>query len=425
MARFGRGLRRTDSVGTLRLARLVVAAALVALGIWSFTTASSRISAGRDAQRAASELVNTQRVRAALTQADALATSAYLVGGLEPAAQRSGYEAALNEAATQLRRLQQSSDAAANNDTTDALDRVAAKLVTYSGLVEQARSNNRRGFPVGSAYQRQASALVALDNADDASMLTVLSDNADRARSDVNDAARRANGVGRSIALAVLTGLALLAAASWWLQRRSRRTVNIGVAVAAVVVLLAGLSARSSLRNANSSTTKAISTNLARADLLAQMRSAIFEARSAESLTLIQRGSGQAQEARFQGAINRARLAVAAFDYIGCPSCALPVDLSGYQSQHDEVRRLDDDGSWDDAVALTLNTASLNGGGTQINQLNESTGTALDEQSQAATAALSNSTDALSSARWVLLGGFIVAAIASFIGIGRRLAEYR
>ena len=31
-----------------------------------------------------------------------------------------------------------------------------AGLARYTGLIEQARANNRQGFPVGAAYQRQA-----------------------------------------------------------------------------------------------------------------------------------------------------------------------------------------------------------------------------------------------------------------------------
>jgi hypothetical protein len=413
-------LRRTDSVGQLSVTRLILVVALLALGFWSFTAASSRITAGRDATRAASALVNTQQVQAALTKADALATSAYLVGGLEPATQRSGYEIALTEAATGLRRLQQ-----AGNSDSGELDRVAAKLVTYGGLVEQARSNNRRGFPVGSAYQRQASALVAVDNPDDPSMLKVLRDSAAQARGDVNDAASRANSGGRSIAFAVIIALALLAAASWWLHRRSRRTINIGVALAAAIVLLAGMTARGSLRNANNSTSTAISTNLKRADLLAQMRTAVFEARSAESLTLIQRGSGQAQEVRFQGALSRARVALLSFDNNGCESCEPLVDLAAYEAQHNEVRRLDDAGSWDDAVQLTLDSDTLQGGGTLIREFDGATNSALNDQTKITSEALADSVDSLRSTRWILLAGFIGAAVAAFIGIGRRLAEYR
>ena len=85
-------------------------------------------------------------------KADANATNAFLVGGLEPADARAGYVDGINTAAATLA-------AASNADSGSAakLQAVNKVLTNYAGLVESARANNRQGFPIGAAYLRQAS----------------------------------------------------------------------------------------------------------------------------------------------------------------------------------------------------------------------------------------------------------------------------
>ena len=114
-------------------------------------------------------------------------------------------------------------------------------LTTYIALVEQARANNRQGFPVGAAYQREASALVRDEVLPQIDQLTV--DTATRTSDSVSD------GVASQVAL-WLTAIAVLAAiviGSVWLYRphppgpqrrsgrrrrarRARHRLRIGVA---------------------------------------------------------------------------------------------------------------------------------------------------------------------------------------------------
>ena len=108
--------------------------------------------------RNAEQLVRIQTIRTNLVKADANATNAFLVGGLEPPAVRDAYADGI---ATTARTLAEAS--AARSDDATALERVNRVLTEYTGLIEAARANNRQGFPVGAAYLRQASRVLRDD----------------------------------------------------------------------------------------------------------------------------------------------------------------------------------------------------------------------------------------------------------------------
>ena len=99
-----------------------------------------------------------QDLYSALSEADAAAASAFLAGGLEPAALRERYTRSINTAAASLG----AAAAGTGTDTTGRLSlaQLSTQLPVYTGLIETARANNQQGFPVGSAYLREASTLM-------------------------------------------------------------------------------------------------------------------------------------------------------------------------------------------------------------------------------------------------------------------------
>ena len=103
-------------------------------------------------------MVRVQSIHVDLLRADAVATNAFLVGGLESAepapatrAPSRGVAAGIAEAA------------AAQPADGNALGALDQRVQTYAALVEQARSNNRLGLPVGAQYLTQASAGLRAD----------------------------------------------------------------------------------------------------------------------------------------------------------------------------------------------------------------------------------------------------------------------
>ncbi|MDT5133867.1 MAG: hypothetical protein QOE41_3178, partial [Mycobacterium sp.] len=170
-----------------------------------------------------------QNLYAALSAADAAAASAYLSGGIETTANQERYRTALADASEALA---DSAAGATDVDTRAAMADISAQLAAYTGLVESARANNRQGFAIGSGYLREASSL----------MRTALLPGAERiyvSNLATVDAEQRAVGSTPTVALVLLVlVLVVIGVGSAILIRRTNRQFNIGLVVAAAVVLL-------------------------------------------------------------------------------------------------------------------------------------------------------------------------------------------
>ncbi|WP_370585171.1 hypothetical protein [Nocardia sp. XZ_19_231] len=232
-----------------------------------------------------------QSLYVSLSAADAGAATAFLSGGIESPQVRDTYEQALADAAAALA---EATAGAADAQTRAIVARIAADLPTYTGLVETARANNRQGFPVGSAYLRQASDLMQTSLLPNAEQLSKARFAAVR-----EDQQRIGTLPWTSIVLLVLV-LAVCAVGSIVLLRRTNRLVNTGMAMAGLAALVAllwtagaTLTAAQLLDNGNSGAGARVE-NLAGARILAQ------QARTDETLALITRGDITATERAFQ-----------------------------------------------------------------------------------------------------------------------------
>lgn len=231
-----------------------------------------------------------QSLYVSLSAADAGAATAFLSGGIESAQVRDTYEQALADAAAALA---EATAGAADAQTRAIVARIAADLPTYTGLVETARANNRQGFPVGSAYLRQASDLMQTSLLPNAEQLSKARFAAVR-----EDQQRIGTLPWTSIVLLVLV-LVVCAVGSIVLLRRTNRRVNTGMAMAGLAALVAllwtagaTLTAAQLLDNGDSGAGARVE-NLAGARILAQ------QARTDETLALITRGDITAAEKAF------------------------------------------------------------------------------------------------------------------------------
>jgi hypothetical protein len=103
-------------------------------------------------------IVLTQQIHVALAAADRAAANAFLSGGVEIVEPRTEYEI---DIATATRDLEQAAEQTrAGRAASVQLQAIGVELTQYTGLVEQARANNRQGFPIGVAYLRDASGLM-------------------------------------------------------------------------------------------------------------------------------------------------------------------------------------------------------------------------------------------------------------------------
>src|SRR5262245_9141289 len=170
-----------------------------------------------------------QNLYAALSAADAAAASAFLSGGIETGPMRAQYQQALARATSAL------ADATAGTtdiQTRTAMAEISEQLTAYTGLVEAARANNRLGHVIGSAYLREASS----------SMQTSLLPGAAKiytANLATLEQDQRAVGSLPIVSLALLAlALVAIGIGSVVMYRRTNRQFNIGLVVAAAILVL-------------------------------------------------------------------------------------------------------------------------------------------------------------------------------------------
>ncbi len=400
------------SPGRLRLAGLVLAVVALAFAVLAGLAFSDRAAALSDARAGAAQLVRVQSLQIDLFQAHADATNAFLTGGLEPVAQRQDYESSISSASGLVAE-------AARAEPADAasLGRVNAALTVYTGLIEQARANNRQGFPVGSAYLRQASDL--LEQTIKPSLVTV--EKADEAR--VADAYQASGAAGRNLVLAGVVALLVLLLGQGWLALRTHRVLNAPL-VAATLAVLVGLGGGALVMSLAQSRANDVRRHSYAATVaLTQARIGAYEGKSNESLTLINRGNGAANETAWKADAATARRQLAAAASAGAPS-DLQRLLDTWKAVHVQIRSLDDGGNWDGAVELATGTGT-GSSNASFTALAKATSAALDEQSTQVSDDLGASHGLLLVAGLIVVLLGLVALGASWVGISLRLEEYR
>jgi len=282
--------------GFVVLIAVVVAASCVVAGVVSAAALNGRIAEQKAVLDHSEPFAYAaQNLYAALSAADAAAATAFLSGGTQTPLMRARYQQALAAAASAL------ADATAgvpDADTRKALAEVSAQLATYTGLVEAARANNVQGFPIGSAYLREASSLMQTKLLPGAEKVYT----ADLAR--VDKAERRVGSL-PTVGL-VLLGFALLTigVGSAVMYVRTNRQFNLGLVAAAVVAVLVIAWILVAVRLAADDIERGRIEGTVRFGHLAEARILAQQGRTDETLQLITRGDITAIEKSFYGHID-------------------------------------------------------------------------------------------------------------------------
>ena len=290
---------------------------------------------------------------------------------------------------------------------------VSTSVATYSGLVEQARANNRQGFPVGAAYLETASqelrtsALPGLDE--------VVRMNDERA-SDAFAVAQRA----MFVVLVLVVALVALVAVQVWLARRTHRRLNGGPVLATGVLLAGGVLLGGSLNSGASTVDDVQAGSYTRTMAVARAYSLANDAKAMESFTLIKRGSGQAYEESYAAAVDEARRLLAD----GGVDAQVVATFEDWAATHTEIRTLDDGGDWDGAVALATSNEPGSPNAT-FDVFSDTAQAAVATDGQQADDALHDAARASSRVAWVALVAGLVAAVCVAMGFSARLKEYR
>jgi hypothetical protein len=299
-----------------------------------------------------------------------------------------------------------------------ALGALNDSVLTYAGLIEQARATNRQALPVGAQYLRVASSglrsgalpiLDALVQANDA-----------RVRAEF-DAARGASAV---LSASGVLALLVLIGGMIWLSRRTHRYLNVpmaGATVAILVTLVVGVIVLASI----GSTVSTVRDGSYAATLAtAKARIAAFDAKSNESLTLIARGSGSAFEKAWVSSSKVVTEQSAAAAKLSNDAASMGEKWKGYVNAHTQIRTKDDGGQWDLAVKQAIGSDPTSANAT-FNAFDVASGAALTSNSSAAADSLDAPRTWLPFISWLGLLVGIAAAVSAWWGVSLRLEEYR
>jgi hypothetical protein len=341
----GGAAQHVDTPALLNRWQVVAVSACVLFAIATAVLQVLSWSANHAAADNTEQLVRVQNIQSSLLRADSLATSAFLVGGLEPPAQRAAYDAAIASVTKQVAEAAEAQPA-----DRDALAALNQSVSTYATTITQARDNNRQGFPVGSAYLSTGSS--DLRQATLPIVSALVAANSERAEDEMGAQRPWLVVVPGVLALAVL----------WWVNSRMaplfRRRFNLGLLAAFVVVAVLTVVAGvvSLTQRAQNNDLRSGSYQVAVSEATA--RSAGNDARANEALRLINRGSGAAFEEAYADA-DRLVTRTADADTLRL--------WQTYSARHAEVVALDEGGDWDTAVqqATSTDTAVVPDGSTQ------------------------------------------------------------
>ncbi len=399
--------------GRMRAFLVLAAAISVVFGLCAAQGFNQSDGALQRAEANAAQLVRIQAIHTNLVSANADATNAFLVGGLEPAAQRQHFVDSMASAARLVAEA-----ASAQPADRDALGQLNTTLVTYQGLIEQARANNRQGLPIGSQYLRDANATLQNDSLPLVKALVAA--NEKRVDSEFGGVS---NGVWWVFASGLLALLVLFFTLRW-LARKTHRYLNMPILVGAVIVLLTTFIGGFALISASSAATNTRDDDYASTLALSRARIAAYDARSNESLTLIARGSGDAYDKAYDASakVVEEQLRKISGSSAGAGLWAL------YQQSHAEVRKQDTAGQWDQAVKIATGAPSAIAEKNSVDafsNFDQATAKELETKSSGVSTELKDTRDGLPWIGWLGLPIGVLVALLIAWGMSQRLGEYR
>ena len=425
-----RGLDLATTPGRLWLVLIGLVLLSLAWGALAAFTAT-RYSAAAASVVSTREPVSldAQRIYSTLSDANDAATTAFLTGGIEPAATMRRYQADISAAEAGI----QSATAQGEAGTGDAagdLNELAADLPVYTQEIGNATADNRLALPLGAAYLREASGVMRNTLLPDAKDLYA-TENAS-----LSGASAQATGL-PLFCVTVAIGLAagyLLYRASRWLRGRTNRVLNVGLVAAGVLVVISLAWLAAAYAGARSDLLDAQARGSATVEAVAQVGIVAQEAHADESLTLIDNtglDSYQTDYVKQQHALGPGPgtlLAAASAAAQGSPAAAAVTaavsDAQAWFAAHAKVRDLDDNGQHQTAVASALGTGPGDAGASFTRLSGDlASATASDQAVFNATASSAASTYTGIEAG-VIVASLLMATACAW-GLGRRLAEYR
>jgi len=412
----------------LRSAVLTVVALTLAAGVLAAVATLQRQSATSDSWRTAEPLmVTAQAIDSSLSDADTTAAASFLQGRLETPALQARYRDDLATAAADIATAAQ--DAGTDPAVGAGLHALSTALPAYAGVVEEADFNERQGsYPLAAAYLAEANNLMRSDILPAASQVY-----ATEGRHLVQDQDHAASPV--LLVLAVLAFAGLMWALVWvqrWLSRQFRRTWNVPLVVATLVVVVLGVwgavafvAQDSGVGSARTNGSEAVTT-------YTDARILALRARADDELTLLTRDSDPSYQQDY--ASTAARLG----SVLSSSNGSLPLseqsqrsrlaraqsDWASYQAVHGQIRRADGSGDLTGAVQLASATSPQDLPAVST-QLDGALATGISDSQATFVRTSSGAAANLDGLVWALGAGTVLVVVLVLVGIRPRMAEYR
>jgi hypothetical protein len=373
--------------------------------------------------------LDAQRIYSTLSDANDAATTAFLTGGIEPAATMRRYQADISAAEAGIQRAT-AQGGAGTGDAARDLNVLAADLPAYTQEIGNATADNRLALPLGAAYLREASGVMRNTLLPDAKDLYATENTS------LSGASAQATGL-PLFCVTVVIGLAagyLLYRASRWLRGRTNRVLNVGLVAAGVLVVISLAWLAAAYAGARSDLLDAQARGSATVEAIAQVGIAVQEAHGDESLTLIDNTGDDAYQADYRnqeralgpgtGTLLTAASAAAQGTPAAPAASAAVSDVRAWFAAHARVRSLDNHGNHPQAVASVLGTGQGDAGASFARLSGDLTSAITSDQAVFNSTARSATTAYTALEPGVIVAALLMAAACAW-GLSRRLAEYR
>ncbi len=417
--------------GKLAVLLFAMVAACLLTGWYSSSTLNDRSQTLESLIDRSEPLAESAEVLySSLSVADAAANSAFISGGRESPELRTQYADAVASSGTALvasadggSQSYQTGPAAGIAVRTD-LDTVAVQLPTYTGVIETARTNNRLGNPVGSAYLVQASSLMQ------GNILPAAKRVYDQRSAALSEPQRTLTVPPWGVYVALFGVIGMLIACGRYLARRTRRHFNIGL-IAALTALgvgtlwllitgLTSVAAANTAKNAGAEPLHELTT----------MRILTQQARSSETLNLVRRSDPGQLDRDFTSAVaaigskTNQLLAADADPGVTEPLHRVQESLGRWQRAHDEVNQRLASGDFVAARALTIGAGDISTA-TGYQEVNDALLEAIDQTRGTFRSNITAAQQLLGYTGTGIGWLCVVAAVAVAAGLFPRIREYR
>ena len=370
-------------------------------------------------------LIESQDLYVALADADAAASTAYLEAGLESQELRDRYDDDIAVAGERLAAIV--GHGTVSESARGDLELITEQLPVYSSLVATARTNNRQDFPVGAAYLRQASKLMREEILPAA--LGIYSEAAAQLHAGYRDGTSEAEvWVWAGVAAVVV---AALLSTQFFVARRTRRLLNLGLLAATVLVVGLAAWTVNALMQERHALVAAEREGSDHFLVLSTARILTLRAMADENLDLIERGTEPTYMADFDTAVSAIGDESSGLlgwagdiaDDTGIGAGSIAQILQGHErflAVHDEVRSNESRGEYNAAVDLAVGQEA-DAAARLDNAYVDFTGGAHNRLRDSA----ADARQALRGLPTALAVVAVGAGLLAVVGLDRRIREYR